>query len=55
MLRSYQMSGGDAGFFLTRPIALVMLALLVALLVWPAVRAAISRSRHTKVNSKTTS
>jgi putative tricarboxylic transport membrane protein len=54
MLRSYQMSGGDAGFFLTRPIALVMFALLIALLAWPSVRAAIGKARHTKVNGRKT-
>lgn len=36
-LRTYQMSGGDPAFLLERPIALVLLALLVASLVWPLV------------------
>ncbi|MDE1993535.1 MAG: tripartite tricarboxylate transporter permease, partial [Rhizobiaceae bacterium] len=54
MLRTYQLSGGDAGFFLTRPIALVMFASLIALLAWPSARAIIAKARHTKVNGRTT-
>ncbi len=44
MLRTYQMSGGDPAFLLTRPIALVMLALLVASVVLPYLRPARSRT-----------
>lgn len=38
LLRTYQMSGGEASYFLGRPIALVLLALLVGSLVIPALR-----------------
>jgi putative tricarboxylic transport membrane protein len=40
LLRTYQMSGGDWGFLLTRPIALAMLALLLLSLLAPYLRAA---------------
>lgn len=36
MLRTYQMSGGDPGFFVERPAAGALLLLLVASLAWPA-------------------
>ncbi|MGH6860522.1 MAG: tripartite tricarboxylate transporter permease [Phyllobacterium sp.] len=48
MLRSYQMSGGYSDFFLTRPIALVMLALLVVSLAWPYLRSARRKFMLTK-------
>jgi putative tricarboxylic transport membrane protein len=35
LLRTYQMSGGELGFMLTRPIALTMLALLILSIAWP--------------------
>ncbi|MEO3388162.1 tripartite tricarboxylate transporter permease [Mesorhizobium sp. CAU 1741] len=38
LLRSYQLSGGDVGFILERPIALVILGLLVLSLLWPVLR-----------------
>lgn len=38
LLRTYQMSGGDAGFILTRPIALVLLALLIGSMLLPYLR-----------------
>jgi len=38
LLRTYQMSGGDIGFMLTRPIALVMLVLLVGSVAFPYFR-----------------
>ena len=44
MLRSYQLSGGEWRYFLTRPIALALLGLLIVSLVWPALRAARARS-----------
>ena len=36
-LRTYQLSGGDPAYLLERPIALVLLALLVLSLVWPLI------------------
>lgn len=39
LLRSYQLSGGDPSFILTRPIAMVLFALLVASLLLPVIRA----------------
>lgn len=38
LLRTYQMSGGDIGFLLTRPIALVILLLLIGSIVLPYLR-----------------
>lgn len=38
LLRTYQMSGGDIGFLLTRPIALVILSLLIGSIVLPYLR-----------------
>jgi putative tricarboxylic transport membrane protein len=46
LLRSYQMSGGDWNFIFTRPIALVLLALLVISLAGPSLRALIGRRLH---------
>lgn len=40
LLRTYQMSGGEIGFMLTRPIALAMLVLLVGSIVFPYLRPA---------------
>jgi putative tricarboxylic transport membrane protein len=40
LLRTYQMSGGEIGFMLTRPIALAMLILLVVSIAFPYLRAA---------------
>lgn len=40
LLRTWQMSGGEVGFLLTRPIALAMLALLVVSVVFPWLRPA---------------
>ena len=48
LLRSYQMSGGEASFFLTRPIALIMLALLIFSLVWPYLRSMRRRFKKTE-------
>ena len=42
LLRTYQMSGGEIEFMLTRPIALAMLVLLVASILLPYLR--LSRS-----------
>ena len=39
MLRTYQMSGGELGFFLERPAAGVLLLLLIASLLWPVIKA----------------
>ena len=44
LLRTYQMSGGDIGFLLTRPIALAMLLLLIGSIVLPYLRRGASRS-----------
>ena len=44
LLRSYQMSGGDPAFILTRPIAMVLATLLVASLLLPLVRRIRERS-----------
>ena len=43
MLRTFQMSGGDPGFILTRPIALCILALLIGSIVLPYLK--LGRSR----------
>lgn len=43
LLRTYQMSGGEAGFMLNRPIALAMLALLLLSILFPYLRPARSR------------
>lgn len=40
LLRTYQMSGGDISFMLTRPIALAMLVLLVGSIAFPYLRPA---------------
>jgi len=40
LLRTYQMSGGDIGYMLTRPIALVMLALFAISVALPFLRPA---------------
>ena len=39
LLRSYQVSGGDPSYILGRPIAMVLLALLIASLLYPLLRA----------------
>jgi putative tricarboxylic transport membrane protein len=53
LLRSYQMSGGEVSFFWTRPIALVMLALLILSLVWPYLRASLIRRMPIKKTVET--
>ncbi len=45
LLRTWQMSGGEPGFLLTRPIALAMLVLLIASVAFPYLRASVARSR----------
>ncbi len=48
LLRTWQMSGGDPGFLLTRPIALVLLALLIGSVVMPYLRPSLgNRPRRT--------
>ncbi|MCG6121578.1 MAG: tripartite tricarboxylate transporter permease [Microvirga sp.] len=42
---SHQISGGDASFILTRPIALTMLGLLVLSLCWPTIASLLRRMR----------
>jgi putative tricarboxylic transport membrane protein len=44
LLRTYQMSGGEIEFFLGRPIALVLLGLLVASVALPFIRPALRRN-----------
>jgi putative tricarboxylic transport membrane protein len=43
MLRTWQLSNGDPHYFMTRPIALVFLALLIASLAMPLVKKALAR------------
>jgi putative tricarboxylic transport membrane protein len=43
LLRTYQMSGGDMGFLLTRPIALTILFLLIVSIMLPYLRSAYAR------------
>ncbi|OWT75733.1 MULTISPECIES: tripartite tricarboxylate transporter permease [unclassified Achromobacter] len=49
LLRSYQMSGGDLHYFLTRPIALVLLGLLIVSLAWPLLRDRLKRRTRAAV------
>jgi putative tricarboxylic transport membrane protein len=44
LLRTYQMSGGHLDFLLTRPIALTMLFLLTASILWPYLRSSRTRA-----------
>jgi putative tricarboxylic transport membrane protein len=49
LLRTYQMSGGHPGFLLTRPIAIVMLILLMASTLLPHLRSARAAARKGKM------
>ena len=49
LLRTYQMSGGHLSFLLTRPIAIMMLILLVASIVLPHLRSARSAEQKERV------
>lgn len=48
---SHQLSGGEISFILTRPIALTMLALLIASLFYPIVRQRLRRRRSTTLTT----